>query len=93
MFVEQVEGMRDPEDEGLAPNERNLQRVWARDTLYSGTAFTRSLGNLTASAALPTPLYRYVAPCYDCWGRVNPDVHAAPHASINCSMGRGTSQW
>jgi serine/threonine protein phosphatase PrpC len=50
MSVEQVEGMRDPESEGWAPDEGDPPRVWARDGLYPGTAFTRSLGDLAAEA-------------------------------------------
>ncbi|KAG0546093.1 hypothetical protein BDA96_02G418000 [Sorghum bicolor] len=50
MSVEQVEGMRDPEAEGWAPDEGDPPRVWARDGLYPGTAFTRSLGDLAAEA-------------------------------------------
>ncbi|XP_008670614.1 probable protein phosphatase 2C 65 isoform X3 [Zea mays] len=50
MSVEQVEGMRDPEDVGWTPNEGDPPRVWARDALYPGTAFTRSLGDLAAEA-------------------------------------------
>ncbi|XP_025804595.1 probable protein phosphatase 2C 65 isoform X2 [Panicum hallii] len=50
MSVEQVEGMRDPESEGWVPDEGDPPRVWARDGLYPGTAFTRSLGDLAAEA-------------------------------------------
>nr|ACG25548.1 hypothetical protein [Zea mays]ACG25572.1 hypothetical protein [Zea mays] len=50
MSVEQVEGMRDPEAERWAPDEGDPPRVWARDGLYPGTAFTRSLGDLAAEA-------------------------------------------
>ncbi|WVZ66895.1 hypothetical protein U9M48_016054 [Paspalum notatum var. saurae] len=50
MSVEQVEGMRDPDAEGWAPDEGDPPRVWARDGLYPGTAFTRSLGDLAAEA-------------------------------------------
>lgn len=50
MSVEQVEGMRDPEAESWAPDEGDPPRVWARDGLYPGTAFTRSLGDLAAEA-------------------------------------------
>ncbi|KAK3127882.1 hypothetical protein QOZ80_7AG0579680 [Eleusine coracana subsp. coracana] len=50
MSVEQVEGMRDPESEGWAPDEGDPPRVWARDGLYPGTAFTRSLGDVAAEA-------------------------------------------
>jgi serine/threonine protein phosphatase PrpC len=50
MSVEQVEGMRDPDSEGWLPDEGDPPRVWARDGLYPGTAFTRSLGDLAAEA-------------------------------------------
>uniref|UniRef100_A0A0A9BXE9 protein-serine/threonine phosphatase n=1 Tax=Arundo donax TaxID=35708 RepID=A0A0A9BXE9_ARUDO len=50
MSVEQVEGMRDPESEGWVPDEGDPPRVWARDGLYPGTAFTRSLGDVAAES-------------------------------------------
>ncbi|KAL6657483.1 hypothetical protein ACP70R_005263 [Stipagrostis hirtigluma subsp. patula] len=50
LSVEQVEGMRDPESEGWVPDEGDPPRVWARDGLYPGTAFTRSLGDVAAEA-------------------------------------------
>ncbi|XP_047068258.1 probable protein phosphatase 2C 65 isoform X2 [Lolium rigidum] len=48
MSVEQVEGARDPDAEGWLADEGDPPRVWARDGLYPGTAFTRSLGDLAA---------------------------------------------
>ncbi|CAM0907064.1 unnamed protein product [Alopecurus aequalis] len=48
MSVEQVEGVRDPDAEGWLADEGDPPRVWARDGLYPGTAFTRSLGDLAA---------------------------------------------
>uniref|UniRef100_A0A0E0EF79 protein-serine/threonine phosphatase n=1 Tax=Oryza meridionalis TaxID=40149 RepID=A0A0E0EF79_9ORYZ len=50
MSVEQVEGVRDPEAEGWVADEGDPPRVWARDGLYPGTAFTRSLGDQAAEA-------------------------------------------
>ncbi|KAG8079516.1 hypothetical protein GUJ93_ZPchr0007g6164 [Zizania palustris] len=50
MSVEQVEGVRDPDAEGWVADEGDPPRVWARDGLYPGTAFTRSLGDLAAEA-------------------------------------------
>jgi serine/threonine protein phosphatase PrpC len=50
MSVEQVEGMRDPESEEWVPDEGDTSCVWAREGLYRGTAFTRSLGDLAAEA-------------------------------------------
>ncbi|KAL6841872.1 hypothetical protein ACP4OV_028384 [Aristida adscensionis] len=50
LSVEQVEGMRDPDSEGWVPDEGDPPRVWARDGLYPGTAFTRSLGDVAAEA-------------------------------------------
>ncbi|BAF22374.2 Os07g0646100 [Oryza sativa Japonica Group] len=50
MSVEQVEGVRDPEAESWVADEGDPPRVWARDGLYPGTAFTRSLGDQAAEA-------------------------------------------
>ncbi|KAF0906456.1 hypothetical protein E2562_011451 [Oryza meyeriana var. granulata] len=50
MSVEQVEGVRDPDAEGWVADEGDPPRVWARDGLYPGTAFTRSLGDQAAEA-------------------------------------------
>ncbi|KAL5215683.1 hypothetical protein ABZP36_007084 [Zizania latifolia] len=50
MSVEQVEGVRDLDAEGWVADEGDLPRVWARDGLYPGTAFTRSLGDLAVEA-------------------------------------------
>ncbi|KAJ6842042.1 putative protein phosphatase 2C 65 isoform X1 [Iris pallida] len=53
LSVDQVEGNKDPEVQSWGDEEDDdgdPPRLWVRDGLYPGTAFTRSLGDSTAEA-------------------------------------------